>query len=300
MANSFPYWSKILIKPKDMFNNLINQNINTYYDNNNPIVIRNYPDDYLLCDHLSNHFTEKIRINCKFGNKPTPKETWEKIKKDKNYKDLSDYDKREKIYDLSGECNTFNVSYCLFIIRHLVGENKKILDPSSGWGDRLIAALASNCEIYHGFDPNKKLQNGYTNIKKLFTNIKNKYIIKVIPFEEASIKENFYDIAITSPPYFSLEKYGDDLNQSINKFTNYDNWLNNFLKPYLLKMIYGVKKDGYIVIYIENVYIENKFYNLRDYVIEFMNNDINVEYYKKIGLRVNNSKVRYALVWKKH
>lgn len=57
--------------------------------------------------------------------------------------------------------------YQLFLSKAPTAENKPyvILDPCSGWGDRLLAALCSPYKIsYIGFDPNKALCTGYTAI----------------------------------------------------------------------------------------------------------------------------------------
>jgi hypothetical protein len=304
--NTFPFWSKSLSSPEDMFHNLITQKINIISDKyGNKIVERNYPEDYFKCDHLSNHFTEYERIICQFGFYATPLDTWKSIKKDKNINQLSLLEQRELVYSSTRECNTFNVTFCLSIINTLVGPNAKILDPSSGWGDRLIASIASKAEIYHGFDPNKNLQKGYKNIVKTFKkyiidNNKNKtnnFTITSIPFEEAILSDNYYDIALTSPPYFDLEKYGTDANQSINKYPTYEDWL-TFYKQYILKMIQAVKSNGYIVIYIEDVTSNGTRYNMREFTIKTVNDSKKMKQHMRFGLKVGKS-IRYALVWQK-
>jgi 16S rRNA G966 N2-methylase RsmD len=297
--NSFPFWSKSLPSAKEMFLNLKTQELNIIDDKyGNKILQRIYPIDYLNCDHISNHFTENIRITCQFANYSTPFEIWKNIKLDKKYKMLSLIEKREYIYNNTRECNTFNVTFCLWIINSL-GYNLKILDPSSGWGDRLIAALASNAKSYTGFDPNKKLQKGYKKIVKELNDKNNTIVnIKAIPFESAKLKQNYYDLAITSPPYFSLEKYSNDINQSNVKYNEYENWLTNFYSIYLLKMIESIKQYGYIVIYIEDIIIDGQKYNLREYTIKTMKESNLVKLCDKFGLKVGKN-VRYALVWQK-
>ncbi len=295
---AFPYWSKSLANPVTMFNTLQNQDLVISLDSyNNYILERKYPEDYLNCDHLSNHFTEYERIKCQFGTYMTPYDTWLSIKKNKDFKDMTLLDQREYIYSLTKECNTFNVTFCLWIINKLVGPNATILDPSSGWGDRLIAAIASNAKIYHGFDPNKNLQKGY---KKIIKTLNKDTIIsiKVLPFEESIIEQNFYDIALTSPPYFNLEKYGNDSNQSIIKNPLYENWLTNFYYIYIMKMINSVKSKGYIVIYIEDVTSDGVRYNMRDYTIKTVNSSNLVINHQRLGLKVGKS-IRYALIWQK-
>lgn len=295
---AFPFWSKSLENPKVMFNNLIEQPmIITRDDSGNNVLIRKYPEDYILCDHISNHFTEYERINCQFGNYDTPLEAWNKIKKDKQIKGLSYLDKRELVYSNTKECNTFNVTFCLWLITSYTNNDAIILDPSSGWGDRLIAALASNALIYDGFDPNKKLQKGYKNIIKTL-NKDTVASVKPIPFEEAIVKSNYYNIAITSPPYFDLEKYGTDTNQSIIKYPTYQDWLNKFYRVYILKMVSSLKSGGHLIIYIEDVVSNGTKYNMREFTIKTVEETNLLKDFTKLGLKVGKV-IRYALIWEK-
>ena len=295
---SFPFWSRSLPSAETMFNTLKKQKLYIFTDDDKYNVLeRSYFKDYIICDHLSNHFTEYERIKCQFGNYPTPIDVWKKIKNDKNVKNKNPLDQRELVYSNTRECNTFNVTFCLWIINSLVGPGAKILDPSSGWGDRLIAALASEAILYHGFDPNKKLQKGYKSIINTF-NTETDASVKPVPFEESIIKNNYYDIAITSPPYFDLEKYGTDPKQSIIKYPSYEEWLTNFYYIYINKMILSVKSGGFIVIYIEDITSNGTKYNMREYTVKTMNESGKVTFYTKMGLKVGKA-IRYALIFKK-
>lgn len=294
---AFPYWKYSLDSADIMFDHLLNQIILTESTNSDTVVFRTYPEDYTFCDRISDHFTESIRIQCRFADYPTPMEIWTTVKNDPTIKKLSKHDKREHVYSLTKECNTFNPTYCMYIITELVGNNSKILDPSSGWGDRLIASLASKAAIYHGFDPNKLLQKAYKKIIKQFNSSNNEYSVRPIPFEDSELPINFYDLAITSPPYYNLEQYGSDSMQSIIRYNTYESWLTNFYKPYLQKMIDAVRVNGYIAIYIEDI-ISNKIkYQLRSVTINYMNNE-HLKYYFKIGLKVGKS-IRWTLIWQK-
>jgi len=302
MKNGFPYWKYSIPNAEDMFITLKTQHITTIIEKNIIIVIRRYPEDYIVCDHLSNHFTEQIRITCSFGNYDSPKVVYEKVKNDINYKELDMLHRREYIYSLTKECNTFNVSYCSYILQDLLKDKiteAKVLDPSMGWGDRLIAALANNVNTYHGYDPNKKLHLPYSKIIKLFNINKNKYKHLAIPFEDAVLPKNFYNLALTSPPYYDLESYSKDNTQSNVKNETYTDWVNSFYRPYIIKMIEAVKEGGYIAIYIENVISNNIKYGLLDLTYDFINKyKPHITFYKKIGLKIGN-KVRYIHIWQK-
>ena len=295
---TFPFWKFSLPSPVNMFIKLKDQEINIEDEN---IVIRQYPEDYESVDHISNHFTESVRIYCRFGDFDTPFETWEKIKNNVDYLRKNKHDKREYIYSLTRECNTFNPTFCLYIISKLVGKNSKILDPSSGWGDRLIASLASDANLYLGFDPNKKLQKSYNKIiKVLGNNDKEKYKVIPEPFEDVKrlLSPNYYDIAITSPPYYDLEIYDSSEMQSVVRNKSFNKWIDDFYYPYLANMIYAIKVNGYVVIYIEDIKSKKVNYPLRSITLDYMNNNDEVTYYNMIGLKVGKT-VRWALIWKK-
>ena len=114
---------------------------------------------------------------------------------------------------------------------------RRILDLSSGWGDRLIGAMASDIDCYHGFDPNPCLHPNYKKMIKTFKKYKvNKdaeYKIKKQPFEKAKLKPNFYDLMMTSPPYFTMEIYDSNpttsKTQSVSSVNSEKEWFDNFL-----------------------------------------------------------------------
>lgn len=298
---SFPFWKYSLGSPESMMETLKNQQLNITNVNNDKVLIRTYPDDYLKCDHISSHFTEYERIKCHFADKPSPLEVWkDMIKKNKDIFQLDNSSQREIIYNVSKGCNTFNVTFCLWILNELVGSNAKILDPSSGWGDRLIAAIASNASIYHGTDPNIRLQKGYNDIKKAFLKKEHmqRFTVKKLPFEDMTVINNYYDIALTSPPYYDLEKYSDSKTQSINRHPRYEDWL-LFYQAYLHKMATSVKSGGYVVVYIEDIFSKGVSYKIREFTMSVMSDpSCNVKYYSKFGLKIGKN-IRWALVWKK-
>jgi DNA modification methylase len=301
----FPLWKYSLDPAEVMMDSLKTQDLNISNERDGPVLMRSYPKDYLACDHISNHFTEYERIKCHFADKPSPLEAWKNIlDESRDILNLDLLEQRECIYSATRECNTFNVSFCLWIINDLVGHNAKILDPSSGWGDRLIAAIASDASLYHGTDPNIKLQKGYNDIRKTFLDKESmpNFTVKKIPFEDMKVKTNYYDIALTSPPYFNLERYSDSKMQSINRYAKYEEWL-IFYGDYLRKMVSSVKSGGFIVVYIEDIFSKGVSYKIREFTIKTMSDlrDSNehVTYCKKYGLRIGTAQTRWALVWQK-
>ena len=100
---------------------------------------------------------------------------------------------------------------------------KSILDFTCGWGGRLIGACALNIPNYIGIDINNNLTNSYLEMKDFLktyseTNIE-VYIENAVTFDYSKIN---YDMVLTSPPYYFLEKYSNNetYNNSKNEMKN--------------------------------------------------------------------------------
>lgn len=106
---------------------------------------------------------------------------------------------------------------------------KVLLDPCCGWGGRLLGTVAAGAH-YIGFEPNTET---YNNLIKLvqFLGIEDKVTLYNQPAELMDINSLEYDTVLTSPPYYNLEIYCNEETQSENKYSSYNDWLNNWLKP---------------------------------------------------------------------
>lgn len=238
---------------------------------------------------ISCHYTEKIRLlSRKKYTELSPIEYWNKnydkviakskeliLSEDDIVHDLQRSDTfkiREILYRETKEVTIFKPTWIIAILKHLYGEHikgKKYLDISAGWGDRLITSILFGME-YTGYDPNPLLIDCYNNI---INDIGNSEIHKVIcqPFEDSEIEPNKYDIVLSSPPFFDLELYyphqidhGDGYqNQSTTRYTNFDDWVNNFLFVSVNKAVDSLKSKGYLVLYLSELfdfkYIDNLF-----------------------------------------
>jgi hypothetical protein len=140
---------------------------------------------------------------------------------------------------------------------------KKILDFSSGWGDRLIGFLASDADVYWGFDPNHDLHDNYEDIISFFSSQTTDKEIKLFaePFEKISSSlirtmKNKFDGVITSPPFFDIEIYTRG-EQSIKSYPVVSAWLNNFLLEAIAISIHSLKLNGYLIITINEKMKDN-------------------------------------------
>ena len=120
----------------------------------------------------------------------------------------------------------------------------KVLDPCFGWGGRLVGFLLSNAKYYYGIDVSPDQYKGVSKIKDSLLPLcddKKEVNLECIPFEDNNLKEKF-NLAITSPPYFDVEKYiGGE--QSHKRYDNYEVWKEKFYIPLITK-VYDLLYNG--------------------------------------------------------
>jgi len=108
--------------------------------------------------------------------------------------------------------------------------NGTVYDPFAGHNSRM--QLTYNCQRnYVGVDVSKEFMEHNFEVKKILENqkgfFKSKSIITLIEGSSANvpqIKNNSADFTLTSPPYWDVEYYGDELEQLGNAKT-YDKFL---------------------------------------------------------------------------
>ena len=148
---------------------------------------------------------------------------------------------------------------------------KRVFDPCTGWGGRLLGCLAAADDTYYvGCEPDKNTYQGLINILEddtipLDTRARARIIHKpaelvlqddIVPMEQ-------FDMVLTSPPYFNLEQYTDSNQQSITTFTKWEEWLEKWLKPVILSSLAALKPGGVSCWSVKN-FKSDKFYALAD------------------------------------
>jgi hypothetical protein len=194
----------------------------------------------------------------------TLKSFWEVWESNSSFRNeiLSSSDANEEKWKLSRKykyklATTFMPAYAKSIYEYFHCP-EIVLDPCSGWGDRLLAAEISGVKKYIGFDPNKYLRPGYVDIMSLcghlpvqlssdYIQFQNTYEIHSIPFEQGvlSIEDNSIDFIFTSPPFFDYEIYSD-----MNP--HYRNWIKEFYEPLFQQCSRVVKPNGFVCIYLSD------------------------------------------------
>lgn len=134
-------------------------------------------------------------------------------------------------------------------------------DPSAGFGGRLLGALASRkVTKYVGSDPASLTMDGLREMRKELP-----LLMQGLGHEPPEIElhqcgsEDFQpepeslDTVLTSPPYWSTEKYANESTQSYVKFPTKDEWMNGYMRQTLANAHTGLKANGTLIINIAAV-----------------------------------------------
>ena len=165
-----------------------------------------------------------------------------------------------KIFGGAQSVSAFRPSIAKVLINILFGDEPvSILDPCMGWGGRMYGFTScDNVKKYEGFDVCKDTIKGLRNLRdKLFQlkmiNAKTEIKIHQKPFEDAgNLIQDKFDFVMTSPPYFDVEKYSNDPDQSFLRYPTYDKWLKGFLRPMIEISYDRLNKGGYLALNISN------------------------------------------------
>lgn len=265
-------WKTRISKERFSFPNIASLKNTTYNGKN--LMITSLPSDYEDWNVLSDMFTEEQRLSARLSTCQKSAYNFFFENTDelfKNYEDnsiVTPHDIREMLYQARVECTSFRPNILVTIVGML--NSTKVLDFSSGWGDRLIGAIA--CEVeYVGIDPNEKLQSSYKSIKSFFGVDTEKYrtlVGKAQDIETLLPEEENFDLVFTSPPYWTYEIYDESSENQSSNFRNETEWFEGFLKPALVGAWNKLQDDGHLVININHT-SRNQTYVLK--MIDFVN-----------------------------
>lgn len=152
---------------------------------------------------------------------------------------------RRAVYMASG---MHNPSYFRpHISKKIILSTKKkegiLFDPCAGWGGRMLGTVAAGWH-YIGCEPNVET---YNNLQKIinFLNIQNNVTLHNLPYEDLHLSSiGKVDIVLTSPPYFDMEIYTHDPNQSYKKYNDHTVWMNMWYLPMVMNNLSILKQDG--------------------------------------------------------
>jgi predicted RNA methylase len=121
---------------------------------------------------------------------------------------------------------------------------KKVLNFCAGWGGSTVAASALNLEAWYGVEVNSDLKDPYANMMSYLrttsdTNL-SIWFGDAVDFDYSSIE---YDTVFSSPPYYFLEKYANNVLYESKKDMD-----DRFYKPVFSKTFAHLKPGGHYII----------------------------------------------------
>jgi hypothetical protein len=152
---------------------------------------------------------------------------------------------RRAVYMASGMHNpTYYRPHLAKQIILSTGKKEGILfDPCAGWGGRMLGTVAAGWQ-YIGCEPSKETYNNLLRVVE-YLGIQSQVTLYNLPFEDLKMDElESVDIVLASPPYFNLERYSDEEDQSYNKFSNFENWKVDWYIPMIEKCIKKLNPNG--------------------------------------------------------
>lgn len=218
------------------------------------------PHHYEHMNDIGDYFTEECRLQAKLFSGDKFINWWNRNKRKYAGLTYDEFDK--KIYETQSYKAKQVTNFRPSVLKHIIDyfSAGSMIDISSGWGDRLAAALTCNLEYYIGADPNDCLHEHYREMAKFikdYTGHETKVYIANEPFETANLPDVMVDLCMTSPPYFALEIYSDDKKQS-HHYGSMLNWYNKFLMPSIKKAWSHIKIGGHLAMNI-NDYGNNRY-----------------------------------------
>lgn len=166
-------------------------------------------------------------------------------------------------------CSNFRPAFAMSLYREFCKKDAIVLDTSTGYGGRLVGAMASGVvKKYVGVDPNTKTHQGNLNMINDL-GWKHKVELHNVPVEEFQYnKTAHFDFAFTSPPYFTKEHYSEEETQSFNRYKTATEWREGFLIPMLTCQHELLKSGAFNVVNIADVKIKGKLFECEGWCVE--------------------------------
>ena len=135
---------------------------------------------------------------------------------------------------------------------------KRVLNFCAGWGGSAVAAAALHLDAYYGVEINTDLKEPYDNmVSYLRTKSNTEFGIHFGDAAEFDYSTLDYDMVFSSPPYYFIEKYANNIGYKSKKEMD-----DKFYKPVFSKSYNGLKKDGHFIINVCKEVYDNVLKNL--------------------------------------
>ena len=121
---------------------------------------------------------------------------------------------------------------------------RRVLNFCAGWGGSTIAAAALHLEAFYGVEINEELKTPYGNmVTYLQTKTATVFDIKICDAVTVDYTKMIYDTVFTSPPYYFLEKYANNVKYNSKKEMD-----DIFYKPLFDKTYNSLQPGGHYII----------------------------------------------------
>jgi len=257
---------------------LKNGDVVTRYPSESFPLASRYINSSNVGNAASNHFHHRSRMFCDSINSPSPMRVWHTPKfRESMLRAVFSLKNAHVDSKVLGSCiamrkyiaSQFRPSAAKALYDKFA-QGGAVLDMCSGWGDRLEGFLASSAVEYTGYDPNIHLHEGYNQQIRRYKSSDKIAKIHYSGFERAVLKQNHYDIAFTSTPYFNIERYSRDDDQSFIRYKDCDVWIKKFLLPLAQKAYDSLRVGGHLCINISDVYSNHTVNKLCDPLNNYM------------------------------
>jgi hypothetical protein len=153
---------------------------------------------------------------------------------------------------------------------------RRVYDPCGGWGDRLAAALAADLEVYYARDVNPVVFAGYSEqVKRLPS--KTQVCLEFKGAEIDAPASNYFDLVMTSPPYFKAEKYmGSESSHVLYKA--FDQWMEKFLFRMVANAYESLRDGGYLLLNISDVYADHRINKICLPLVDFCRTQLGLQW----------------------
>ena len=165
-------------------------------------------------------------------------------------------------------------------------KGKRVLNFCAGWGGSAVAAAALNLDAYYGVEINSDLKQPYDNmITFLQTKCATKFENIICDAVDVDYSNMNYDTVFSSPPYYFLEKYANNVKYGSKKDMD-----DKFYRPLFAKTYNGLQPGGH--------YIINVCKEVYDNVLKGLLGDAHESFPLKKSKRQNNH-TEMVYVWVK-
>lgn len=198
-------------------------------------------------------------------------------------------------------CANFRPGFAAYLYRRFCPVGGIVLDTSTGYGGRLVGAIASTVvKKYIGIDPHVKTAEGNERLLQWLGRSDFARLIKlpaedVQTFEMAMavsghdpgitsardlvqmVERESCDFSFTSPPYFRKEHYSEEPTQSFKRYPEPEQWRRGFLVPMMRLTHAALKRETFAIVNIADVMVDGDRHPLGQWTVDAG---------KEVGLRL--------------